>query len=124
MLQEWTKKVSPENYLKKWPNGPEAGLARQLTASDELKPTADGRVRFFSPKSKGLQLVVDAVIWAKIETPSGVQTLQTQGLRAEFEDGVYQTDNHKMIEYLTNIYADKRYPVVRTDVTTKSAKTL
>ena len=123
MTQEWTKNVTPQVYLKRWPNGPQAKLALSITKGLTLSPE-DGRVRFFSPRSKGLQVVVDAIIWSKIETPAGTQTLQTAGLRADFENGYYQTDNLKMIEYLTNIYADKRYPVVRTDVPTKSAKTL
>jgi len=123
MTQEWTKKVSPERYLNTWPQGPAAELARSLLAGVSAVLNADRkRVRFFSPRSRGLQIVIDPVIWAKVETPGGTQVLQTQGARAEFELGVFLTDDPKMIEYLTNIYNDPRYPVVRTDIKTKSAR--
>lgn len=29
-LEKWTLKVSPEEYLEKWPNGPNADLARRI----------------------------------------------------------------------------------------------
>lgn len=32
---EWTKKMPPEDYLKQYPDGPAAGLARKVLAAKE-----------------------------------------------------------------------------------------
>jgi len=127
MTQEWTKKVTPERYLATWPKGPAAELAKQFIEVPGNEPhdpvgTSVGEVRFFSPRSKGLQIVIEAKVWARVNTPAGSQILQTEGVRAEFQLGILVTKDPKMIEYLTNIYNDPRYPVVRTDIKTKSSR--
>ena len=118
MTKEWTKKVSPEHYLKLWPKGPEAKLAHQLVNKLEA-PLKN--IRFFSPRSAGLNVVVTPKVWVKQQTPAGEMTLQSEGLKAEFDNGMFETDNEDIIEFLTNIYDDKRYPVVRQDESTNSA---
>jgi len=128
MTQEWTKQVSPQRYVNTWPNGPSAELARSILATKTggdvkaVDGTQEGEVRFFSPRSKGLQIVIEAKVWARVDTPAGSQILQTEGVRAEFVLGILVTKDPKMIEYLTNIYDDPRYPVVRTDIKTKSSR--
>jgi len=122
-VEGWTKKVTPERYLKMWPNGPEAKLALQLTTGlvEGLPPTNSDKVRFFSPNARGLTIVVDSKKWIKSQTPGGEMTLQTEGITVNFENGCFETDNPQIIEYLTLTYKDRRYPVVRTDKETASA---
>lgn len=117
----WKMQVSPENYLKKWPNGPEAKLALKLTQG--VPDAGGGIVRFFSPRSSGLQLVVESIKWHTTQTPGGNHTTQTSGIRVEFDNGYFQTDDPRVIDYLTKEYKDKRFPVVRTDMQTASAHT-
>jgi len=121
MGQEWTMKVSPEKYLKTWPNGPEAQLALRITKG--IPDVEGGRIRFFSPQSRGLQIVVESVKWHTLQTPGGSHTTQTEGIRVEFDNGYYESNNPTIIDYLTNEYRDKRFPVVRTDMQTASAHT-
>jgi len=118
---QWTKIVTPERYLKTWPNGPEAALALRLTKGI---PNSGDKIKFFSPRSAGLSIVVESKKWIKTQTPGGEMTLQTPGIVAEFSDGRFETDDETIIEYLTSIYKDKRFPVVRPDMPTKSSATI
>jgi len=117
-MKEWTKQVTPERYLKVWPNGPEAKLARAIVAG--LSEEAES-IKFYSPEAAGLSLVVESINWIKEETPGGTRTIQTDGKSVKFENGIFESDDEEVIEYLTNIYKDRRFPVVRTDLSTASA---
>ncbi len=132
-MKQWTSKFSPERYLQNWPKGPQADLAREHITTrgigdpvkddidPDLSPKSNGQIRFFSPRSNGLQVVVTAIAWIKEVTPAGERTIQAPGKTAKFENHLYISDDPEIIEYLTNVYSDRRFPVVRNDMTTASA---
>ena len=136
-MKKWNKKVGPERYLATWPNGPAAELARQILGVkaqpiDSLVDTRDRTgyrsddvepVRFFSPASNGLSVIVAPKEWVVNKTPAGDRTIQTPGKTAQFENNIYITSDPEIIEFLTTTYTDKRYPIVRDDMKTASAHT-
>lgn len=136
-MTEWTKKVSPERYLATWPMGPAAELAKQtiearvssapydtgndVSLPDDVDPVKISKVRFFSPKSGGLSIVIEPKEWMVVRTPAGERTIQSPGKTAQFENNIFLTDDPEIIEYLTNTYSDRRFPIVREDIQTESA---
>jgi hypothetical protein len=123
-MNEWKMKVSPERYLKQWPNGSKAKLARQLcetpgNESHDPSPVTS-KVRFFSPRSNGLNIVVQAKEWFTQQTPGGSRTIQSEGKTAQFVNSIFVTEDTDIINYLTDTYNDKRFPVVREDCRTAS----
>jgi hypothetical protein len=73
-------------------------------------------VTFFSPRAKEQAIVVIPVEWLTQETPAGSRTIQSKGKIAQFIDGIFRTSDPEIVAYLTNVYTDKRFPVVRTDI--------
>jgi len=124
-MKEWTKKVSPERYLATWPQGPAAELAKEIIDDRYLsvkrdKPSST-KVRFFSHRSPGLNIVVEPKEWMVVKTPAGERTIQSPGKCAQFANNIFITDDPEIIEYLTNTYKDRRYPVIRDDIQTQCA---
>lgn len=39
LMEQWDKTVSPEAYLERWPDGPNADLAREIIAAGTAHPT-------------------------------------------------------------------------------------
>ena len=125
-MKEWNAKVSPERYLNTWPNGPQAALAKQHIAAGRTggnAPTPNGKVRFFSPRSVGMTVIVVPTEWMTQQTPAGSRTIQSQGKQANFENNIFVTDDPEIIQYLTHEYKDRRFPIVRDDMRTASAVT-
>lgn len=125
-LKPWTKNVSPERYLATWPQGPSADLARQYvngtgTPSEVPEEPISKDIRFFSPKSGSLNIVVEPKEWMVVKTPAGERTIQSPGKTAQFMNNIFTTEDPEIIEYLTNTYADRRFPIVRDDLQTQSA---
>ena len=140
LRETWTGIFGPERYIKMWPIGPKADLARQIIAEEtgvvpdvieakevvEVKPTLTvpeepKKVRFFSPKSGGINIVIEPKEWLVTRTPAGDRTIQSPGKSAQFENNIFITDDPVIIEFLTHKYKDRRFPIVREDVTTQSA---
>jgi hypothetical protein len=119
-MEKWTKKATPERYLRSWPNGPEAELAKEILGVSEAPPKESIKVRFFSPRASGLNIIVHAKEWFTQQTPSGSRTIQSKGKSAQFVNSLFNTEDPDIIEYLTNTYKDKRFPVVRDDIRTAS----
>ena len=135
-MTEWNMKASPERYLSTWPNGPKAELAREIVNTDtggthqgyvdpgdSPKPVINQpqKVRFFSPKSGGMNIVIEPKEWMVVKTPAGERTIQSPGKNAQFTNNIFITDDSVIIEYLTHTYNDRRFPVVRDDMQTESA---
>mgnify|MGYP003145369324 CR=1 FL=1 len=76
----------------------------------------EGAVTFYSPRAKEQTVVVEPQEWLTTRTPAGDRTIQSPGKTAQFSNGMFITDDPDIIEYLTNVYSDKRHPIVRTDV--------
>ena len=76
---------------------------------------------FPSHDPRGLRIVVEADSYKEFKTPSGTRVLPVKGKIAEFEEGIFKTTDPEIIEYLTDVYKDRRYPVVRQDAETASA---
>ena len=125
-IMKWNKKVSPERYLKQWPNGPAAKQAKKIVAMHEVAsltqevPNHVGPVRFFSPRSNGLSVVVQPKEWYTQQTPSGSRTIQSEGKTAQFKNSIFVTEDPEIIEYLSHTYKDRRFPVVREELKTAS----
>lgn len=70
-----------------------------------------GRVRFTSPRSPELGVVVVPIEWMVMQVPGGTKAMQTKGKRVDFKNGVYETDDPEIINYLENVYKDDRWPI-------------
>lgn len=75
-------------------------------------PAPKGRVKFFSPRSAELRVVVAPTRRGFVQTPQGSMDTVFMGKSAQFMNGEYETDDPEIIEHLTSKYNDRRYPVV------------
>jgi len=73
-------------------------------------------ITFYSPRAKEQIVICIAQQWVTQVTPAGNRTIQTPGKTAEFKNGIFKTYDEEIINYLTDVYADKRFPIVRTDI--------
>lgn len=82
-------------------------------AVNPSKPPSEskGRVRFTSPRSPELGIVVKPTEWMVMQIPGGSKPMQIKGKRADFVAGVFETDDAEIIDYLENVYKDDRWPI-------------
>lgn len=81
-------------------------------SSSAPAPTSTSKVKFFSPRSAELRVVVAPTRRGFVQTPQGSMDTVFMGKSAQFMNGEYETDDPEIIEHLTSKYNDRRYPVV------------
>lgn len=75
-------------------------------------PSVSRTVRFVSPKSANLRVVIKPTAWERVLSPGAagqqvIQTVQIEGKAAQFVDGLFTTEDPVIIEYLENVYSKK-----------------
>lgn len=83
-----------------------------VSPSEGEVSASPSKVMFRSPKAFGLRLVLKPSYWSRVETPAGMQQIMVQGKVIEFREGVLETDDPEVIDYLENKYSSGRYPVI------------
>ena len=69
-------------------------------------------VRFMSTRAPEMVVVVRPDEWQNIDGPGGSRMRLMKGKRIEFHRGEYITADPDEIDYLENVYEDRRYPVL------------
>lgn len=69
-------------------------------------------VRFVSPRSPSLTVVIKPTRRGFVNTPQGSMDTVFPGLSIQFREGVFETDDPEIIQYLSEEYKDRRFPVV------------
>ncbi len=85
--------------------------AGELLSSAPAGPTSK-RLRFLSVRSPSMRLVVKPTTWEFVSTPTGSRSVQVTGKAVEFVNGVFETDDPELIEFLEHKYNDSRFPVI------------
>lgn len=86
--------------------------AGELLSSAPASVAPPTKVRFLSPKSPGLTVVVSPEHWGTVKTPVGDKMMLAKGKSATFVNGVFETNDPEIIEYLEEVYKDPRFPVL------------
>lgn len=92
------------------------------TASEnEMHPTRKS-ITFVSPASRELRVVIKPVRQGFITTQGGTSAVMLDGLTVQFRDGSLTTDDPAVIDYLKNVYSDKKFPIIDMTETVAQAK--
>lgn len=70
-----------------------------------------GLQRFVSSRAPYLTVVVEPERQGFINTAAGSMHTTLPGIKIQFTNGIFETDDPKLIDYLENKYKDRRYPV-------------
>jgi len=80
--------------------------------------------RFISPRASALHIVIRPTRQGFVMTTSGVQmSTEISGKSVTFVNGELNTADPEVIKYLTEVYGNRRYPVVDMTETEEIART-
>lgn len=87
-----------------------------LVKVGENSSSAPPSVRFVSSRSSGLTVVIRPKRRGFVNTSGGsIETVVDEGKKVTFVQGELKTSDPEIIDYLTNIYKDARFPITRVD---------
>lgn len=96
-----------------------AGVAgEQVNSSSAPAPLT----KFFSPRSAELRVVVKPRHRGFMVTPQGQVDIVHEGKSAQFVNGEFETTDPDIINHLTKVYRDPRYPVVNMSAVEREVK--
>jgi hypothetical protein len=75
-------------------------------------PAPPEKVRFVSSRSPSMKVVIKPTQWEFAATPTGSRPVQVPGKSVQFKNGVLETNDPEVIDYLESRYNDSRFPII------------
>jgi|WetSurMetagenome_2_1015567.scaffolds.fasta_scaffold851708_3 hypothetical protein len=81
------------------------------------------KIRFFSSRSPGLTLVIRPKRRGFVNTSGGsIETIVDEGKRVQFRNGVLETSDPEVINFIKTEYKDYRFPITNVSHLNEAAK--